>query len=353
MTSKAPESESSTASSRSDDGRVPTTRDADDGPMGGISPPPWVHDQGMPWHFGDPLGEQRRLAEGRGVVPLANRGILAITGADRLGWLHSLTTAHLSGLKPRESALALILSPHGHVEFELHLVDDGTTTWIVTQPGQAEPLRAYLESMVFMLRVEVSDRTDQAHVLWEPRREPDATAPTWLVPAEFAHRGYDGREVIAPIAEARLRVDGASPAGSWALEAMRVAALMPRIGCETDHRTIPNEVGWLGSAVHLDKGCYRGQETVAKVHNLGQPPRRIVLLHLDGSSELPPEHGDRVLLGDREVGWIGTGAQHFELGPVATAILKRSTPVDADVVVQSASGSQVSARQEVMSPGAP
>lgn len=319
-----------------------------------IPPPPQVYDQGMPWHFGDPLGEQRRLAGGRGMVPLSNRGILAITGPDRLGWLHSLTTQHLSGLGPNASALALILSPHGHVEFELHLVDDGATTWVVTQPGQAEPLRAYLESMVFMLRVEVADRTGDYVAVWEPAGYSESGAPTWLVPQEFAQRGYCGREVVLPTAEANERLAASEHlAGSWALEAMRVAALMPRINCETDHRTIPNEVGWLTSAVHLDKGCYRGQETVAKVHNLGQPPRRIALVHLDGSSERPPDHGDRVLLGDREVGWIGTGVQHYELGPIATAILKRSTPLDAELVVESADGSRVMARQELMSPAAP
>ena len=320
----------------------------------GMPPPPQVYDQGMPWHFGDPLGEQRRLASGRGLVPLANRGILAVTGPDRLGWLHSLTTQHLSGLGPHASALALILSPQGHVEFELHLVDDGATTWIITQPGQAEPLRAYLKSMVFMLRVEVADRTGEHAVLWEPVSQPESTSPTWQVPEEFAQRGYAGREIVLSIAEAEERVAASEDlAGSWALEAMRVAALMPRINCETDHRTIPNEVGWLTTAVHLDKGCYRGQETVAKVHNLGQPPRRIALLHLDGSSERPPDHGDRVLLGDRQVGWIGTGVQHYELGPIATAILKRSTSLDVELVVESVDGSRVMARQELMSPAGP
>jgi folate-binding protein YgfZ len=321
---------------------------------GAIAPPPDLHDQGMAWHFGDPLREQRRLANGLGVVPLANRGILTVTGPDRLTWLHSLTTQHLTALAPGASTLALILSPHGHVEYELHLVDDGETTWIVTQPGQAEPLRAYLSSMVFMLRVEVADRSGEFAALWEPMTAPDPSAPTWLVPLEFAERGYAGREVILASRDAAERLAaGSDLAGSWALEALRVAALMPRVNCETDHRTIPNEVGWLASAVHLDKGCYRGQETVAKVHNLGQPPRRVALLHLDGTSDHPPRHGDRVLLQGREVGWVGTGVQHFELGPIASAILKRSTPVDADLVVESADGRIAIASQEVRPPAAP
>lgn len=321
---------------------------------GAIAPGPGVHDQGMAWHFGDPFREQRALAGGRGIVPLDNRGLVTVTGSDRLGWLHSLTTQHLTSMAPGSSTLALILSPHGHVEFELHLVDDGHATWIITQPDQAKPLAAYLTSMAFMLDVAVADRSSEFAILWEPVSEPDAQRPTWVVPGEFAAAGYRGRELIVDRADAGELLAGRDDlAGSWALEALRVAALMPRIGCETDHRTIPNEVGWLTSAVHLDKGCYRGQETVAKVHNLGQPPRRIAALHLDGSSDQPPAHADRVFHGDREVGWIGTGVQHFELGPIASAVLKRSTPLDAELVVRAADGSTMAARQEVRSPAAP
>ncbi|MDQ1741205.1 MAG: tRNA-modifying protein YgfZ, partial [Pseudonocardiales bacterium] len=97
----------------------------------------------------------------------------------------------------------------------------------------------------------------------------------------------------------------------------------PRLGFETDHRTIPHEVGWIGEAVHLDKGCYRGQETVARVQNLGKPPRRLVLLHLSGDSEQLPEPGSPVERDGRTVGFVGTAVQHHELGPIALAIVKR------------------------------
>jgi folate-binding protein YgfZ len=110
---------------------------------------------------------------------------------------------------------------------------------------------------------------------------------------------------------------------------LRVAARRPRLGVDTDHRTIPNEVGWLVRAVHLDKGCYRGQETVARVYNLGRPPRRLALLHLDGSDSELPVSGDAVLYDGREVGRVGTAARHHELGPVALALVKRQVPADA------------------------
>ncbi len=130
----------------------------------------------------------------------------------------------------------------------------------------------------------------------------------------------------------RLTDAGARPAGSWTFDALRVESLRPKLGVDTDERTIPHEVNWIGSAAHVAKGCYRGQETVAKVHNVGRPPRNMVLLHLDGSQEIYPETGDPVLLGERTVGRVGSVAQHHELGPIALALLKRSTPMDAELV---------------------
>lgn len=326
-----------------------------------VPAPPGSPDEGLPWHFGEPLREQRALDAGEAAVDLSNRGVVTVTGPDRLSWLHSLTTQHLERLEPGSSSLALVLSPHGHVEHELHLVDDGETTWIITAPGTSSALVEYLRSMQFMLRVEVLDRSDEFAVVWEPVRQVDAALVTWLVPVDFAglghaeagsDRGGDaaryvphrpdslvGREVIVPrdAVESRL-ASWPQRAGTWALEAQRVAAGVPRLGLETDHRTLPHEVGWIGPAVHLSKGCYRGQEAIARVHNLGHPPRRLVVLHLDGSREELPEHGDPVLLGDREVGWLGTAVWHASEGPIATAVVKRSVPVDADLVVRTSGG---------------
>lgn len=236
-------------------------------PATAVPPPDSVVDQGVPWHYGDPLREQRYLAAGSAAVDMSNHGVLTVTGPDRLTWLHSLTTQHLLDLRPGQSALALILSPHGHVEHELHLWDDGETTWIITQPGRLDELREYLERMKFMLRVDVVDRSAEWAVVGEPAVTPDA--PGWVVPQPFASRGYALRESLVPRSEVEARLASYEHrAGSWAREALRTAALTPRFGLDTDHRTIPNEMDWLGSAVHLNKGCYRGQETVAKVNNL-------------------------------------------------------------------------------------
>lgn len=341
--------------------------------MTAVPSPDGSADVGVPWHYGDPHREQRELVAGRASVDQRHLGVVAVAGPDRLSWLHDLTTQHLVGLAPGGSALSLILSPHGHVEHELHAADDGTVTWLVVEPSRAEALVAYLRSMQFLLRVEVSDLSATHGVVWEPVMGIDPVLPTWQMPPDFAGTGHldagadrggdaskyvpvrpavlPGRQVVVDLGGVDDRLAAApSLAGSWALEALRVAAAIPRLGAETDHRTLPHEVGWIGSAVHLSKGCYRGQEAVARVHNLGRPPRRLALLHLDGSDERLPAHGDEVLADGSPVGWIGTAARHYEDGPIATAILRRSTPIDAALVVRTADGDVAAAQQVVVAP---
>jgi folate-binding protein YgfZ len=316
-------------------------------------------DAGVAWHYGDPMLEQRRLAAGTAVVDLSHRGVVTVTGPDRLSWLHSLTTQHLTELKPHTSTETLILSPHGHVEHDLHLVDDGTTTWLTVEPGTSPALVTWLDSMRFMLRVEVADVTDAFAVVGEPSRlESEAGQPlAWVDPwpllaqgsaaysvvSDLDHPGWDFREVLVPRAELESYVEGRDLAGTWALEALRVAAWRPRLGHESDHRTIPHEVDWMRTALHLSKGCYRGQETVARVHNLGKPPRRLVMLHLDGSGHGLPDQGADVMLEDRKVGFVTTAARHHELGPIALALVKRNTAPDATLRI-----GDIAAAQEVV-----
>jgi folate-binding protein YgfZ len=293
-------------------------------------------DDAVAAHYGDPLREQRALSAGDGFVDLSHRGVVTVTGPDRLSWLHSITTQHLSALPPGASTQALILSPHGHVEHDLHLVDDGETTWLSVEPGTAEPLLDFLDSMRFLLRVEIADRTGEWAVVWRPGGAPvDGLAWTSPADAQFAGQdaGFAGQEVFVPRAGLETYAASAgAPAGVWAYEALRVAAGVPRLGFETDHRTIPHEVGWIGRAVHLDKGCYRGQETVARVHNLGRPPRRLVFLHLDGTEEALPPHGAPVEYEGRQVGFVTSSARHYELGPIALALVKRNTPSEVPLL---------------------
>jgi folate-binding protein YgfZ len=315
-------------------------------------------DAGTAWHYGDPVAEQRRLEAAEAVVDLSHRAVLTVSGPDRLSWLHSLTTQHLSDLPSYTSREALVLSPTGHVEHSLHVVDDGARTWVTTEPGRGAGLLGWLERMRFMLRVEVADVSERYAVLGEMSADEGAAGGpiVWVDPwpgpvgdtacygpLEHPAAGRRWREVVVPRDRLESAVAGRPLAGTWAAEALRVAAWRPRLGFETDHRTIVHEVDWLRTAVHLHKGCYRGQETVARVHNLGRPPRRVVFLHLDGSENVLPAHGASVLADERPVGTVTSSARHAELGPIALAVVRRSVDPELDLVVDG-----VAAAQEVV-----
>ena len=259
--------------------------------------------------------------------------MIAISGEDRLTWLHSLTTQPLEKLAPGEWKEALILDPQGHIEHQLFLVDDGTTTYLHLDREKVAPLLEYLEKMKFMLRVDVKDVSSEFAILKAPGKTDLLGGPFALVPrAEL-------EATISAFNISNLQV------GTWALEAERVAAGKARLGIDTDHKTIPNEIGALNRSVHMAKGCYRGQETVAKVFNLGHPPRRLVLLHIDGSSVELPKSGTPVLSDGKEIGFIGTVARHYELGPIALALIKRMTPAEAVLTING-----IPATQEILVP---
>jgi hypothetical protein len=293
-------------------------------------------DAGVAAHYGDPYAEQRALAAGTGMTDRSHRGVIRITGPDRLSWLHSLTTQDLEHLEPGQPAEALILSPQGHIEHHLALTDDGDALWAHVEPGTAGTLLAFLESMRFMLRVEPADVTGEYAVLTVTSAPGEGIAPALLAGTGTvaAVPGAVGTDLLVArghlqSAATKFADAGLTLAGMQAYEALRIAARRPRFGLDTDHRTIPHEVGLIESAVHLNKGCYRGQETVARVHNLGHPPRRLVFLHLDGSENRLPAHGDPVQLGEATIGFVGSSARHYELGPIGLALIKRTTPVDA------------------------
>ncbi|MCT2592843.1 folate-binding protein [Streptomyces sp. N2-109] len=303
-------------------------------------------DEGVAAHYGDLFREQRALADGAGFVDLSHREVVSVSGEDRLAWLHLLLTQHVQDLAPGHATEALVLSANGHVEHAVSLVDDGVATWMHMEPGKSRDFAAYLESMKFFYRVEVSERTEEYAIVHLPAGS-IAEAPPGAVVREAAY----GRELFLPRGSLEEFAAEHGPAiGVLAHEALRVEDHRPRLGLETDHRTIPHEVGWIGSAVHLEKGCYRGQETVARVQNLGKPPRRLVFLHLDGSEVRIPVHGDPVRLAadgveGRQIGFITTSARHHELGPVALALVKRNVPPDAALI---AGEEATAASQEVV-----
>jgi folate-binding protein YgfZ len=284
------------------------------------------------WHYGDPLGEQRAAERGVAVVDRSNREVLAVPGEDRLNWLHTITSQHLLALADGEHTEALVLDLRGHIEHHAVVSHVDATVWLDTEPGAAQQLLAYLTSMVFWSKVEPRDATAELAVLSLLGPDTHQVLGQAGDLGGFVRVAAGRTDLVVPrdkLTQAwrRLVEAGAVPAGTWAYEALRVAGLRPRLGVDTDERTIPHEVGWIGPAVHLDKGCYRGQETVARVANLGRPPRRMVLLHLESPENLPAT-GDQVRAGERVVGRVGTVAIHHELGPIALALLKRSIEPD-------------------------
>jgi folate-binding protein YgfZ len=349
--------------------------------------PGFVADEstGVAFHFGNPLVEQKSLIAGSSVVEVPARGVVTVSGPDRLSWLDSLTSQSLKGLAPGSSTETLLLDPSGRVEFSAGVLD-GETTWLFVDAPAASSFAAWLDRMRFMLRVDVADRTGDFAVLgaFAPpsvaasslaassieAAHPAGVPLVWVDPwgevaeggvgyaAEAQHpaRDWTYRETLVARDDLQsVESSGVPVAGSLALEALRIAAWRPRAVTELDERTIPHELDWLRSAVHLTKGCYRGQETVAKVHNLGHPPRRLVMLHLDGSDNVLPGHGAPVSAVSPKtgetvvVGAVTSSGVHYELGPIALAVVKRSVDVASTLTV-SADGIAVAAAQEVVVP---
>jgi len=326
---------------------------------------------------GNPLSDQRSLLAGSAVVDLSDRGVISVTGPERLGWLDSLLSQRLDRLVPGASAEALLLDPHGHVEHAMRIVDDGDTTWLLVDEGvhisakgeapRVEALAAWLDRMRFMKQVEVADRSAELAAVGFFGAIPDALAEVTLAPTGVAVIWQDSWSQVAEggwqysptaahpsiawtYAEAVLPREAltALRAGSAltfarpeAFEALRIAAWRPRIATEKDEHLLPHELDWLRSSVHLNKGCYRGQETVAKVHNLGHPPRRLVFLDLDGVEVELPEGGVPITLEGADltaepspvIGHVTAAARHYQDGGIALGVIKRSVPTDAQLAV--------------------
>lgn len=308
-------------------------------------------DAGVAAHYGDPVAEQRALARCTrlALVDHSNLGVVTVAGEDRLSWLTTLSSQVLAGLGEDDSTELLLLTPQGRIEFSAFAVEKDGAVWLITERDQAAALAEYLNRMKFMLRVKITDRTETHAVLGstlDPREVEDADAVlaggiVWADPwsAGIAPGGYtyapagEGEHpasayrrylTIVPAHRLLDAVEGAQLAGVWAAEALRIEAWRPRVGVDSDEKTIPHELDLLRTAVHLEKGCYKGQETVARVHNLGHPPRRLTFLDLDGSEHTLPAAGSAVMNGEKKVGTVTSVALHHEAGPIALAVLKRS-----------------------------
>lgn len=346
---------------------------------------------GVAAHYGSPLPEQRALESGNAILDLSHRGIITVGGDDRLRWLHSMTSQDLLSLRPGESAETLLLDPNGRIEHAIRIVDDGERAWLLVDEGSAGPLAEFLLRMRFAMRVEVNDVSDHYAAMLAfdggtavPVLRAADPVIEWHDPWAAVQRGgtqyaigeHPGsawsavqsvlpRSELSQLAERIVNGD-TQAAGLLALDALEIRAWRPSLTGDADDRAIPNEFDWLRTAVHLNKGCYRGQETVAKVHNIGHPPRRLALLHLDGAAgELPISGALVYRAGEssgekpRPVGRITRAARHYEWGGIALALLKRALPADAPLEVRagetgadpdSRTGETIAASQEAIVP---
>ena len=335
---------------------------------------------GVAAHYGNPLSEQRELAAGTAIVDLSHRAVITITGPDRLSWINALTSQSVSHLAPGESTEALLLHITGRIDYAVRLIDDGTDLWLLLEREEASGLLQWLASMQFALRVTLADRSDEFATIGTlgQTADPVAALPVaaphglplvwhdpWMGVSEGGYQyaavtrhpaaSWTYSELLLPRSQlAQVAASAIHVAGFEALEALRIAAWRPRLATEVDNKTIPHELDWLRTAVHLSKGGYRGQETVAKVHNIGHPPRRLVMLYLDDSDGVLPKRGDDVVVPNsggqsRSGGQVTSVARHFELGAIALAVIKRGTDPLADLLVRSA-GRDIPARQVVVVP---
>jgi tRNA-modifying protein YgfZ len=305
-------------------------------------------DAGVAAHYGDFYAEQHRFVDG-GWVDLSHHDVVRITGADRLDYLQAMSSQAFAGLEAGRHVETLILSPQGHIEHAFGGWDDGSEFLAHTEPGRGVALAELIESTRFMMRIEAESAEEYALI-------DDAAAGLVLVERTAlatlgagegpgggggdGGAGAGGSDGAATAVGADATVARGAPSGVWAHEGLRIAAGRPRFGLDTDHRTIPNELGLIGTVAHVDKGCYRGQETVARVHNLGRPPRRLIRLHLDGSVDRLPARGAEVTADGGAIGFVGSSARHHELGPIALALVKRSTPVDTPLLADGIAASQ-------------
>lgn len=311
---------------------------------------------------GSPFDHQRAFLEHGALTQCPAMRVVTVTGPDRLTWLHSLITQDVLALSVGQTTEGLILDPQGRIEHAFFLTDDGQTSWLLTDAEHSEALASWLSSMVFRMDVAV-DAPEGVVVAAESASSlPAGAFATWSDPwpsiqpgsVGYAPEPHPGEGwtvaygLYAPVSEVTAEHDWVDAS---VLDALEIGAGRPRLA-DIDKTSLPHEYDWLRTAVHLNKGCYRGQETVAKVHNLGHPPRRLTLLHLDGSGSILPGPGDTVLLGGSALGEVTRAAWHAELGPIALARLKRTADPGAELVVQTSDGPIAAAQQILVAPDA-
>jgi folate-binding protein YgfZ len=286
--------------------------------------------------------QYRGLREECGLLDRSDRGQLTVSGPDAAAYLQSQLTNEVEALEPGGGCYAALLDRKGHVQADLRLLRIGADElWLDAEAAATEPLRRHLDTYKIGREVEIEDSSGLRAItsLLGPRAVELAGVGT--PPGEGAHRSGErdgieltavrtdlGIDLISPAKSAgelrrRLVASGAVEVDPGAAEILRVESGRPRFGFELGPEVMPAEAGIVERAVDFEKGCYIGQEPVARLHYRGRPNRRLVGLRLSEAAD----RGAQLRLGERTVGAIGTSCVSPALGPIALAIVRREASI--------------------------
>src|SRR6266536_3110219 len=290
-------------------------------------------------------------------VERTDLALLELSGADVLRYLHAVSTQHTADLRAGDAAPALLLSPKGKIEFAFRLAVLEGGALLDTEAAAAPALGERLARFVLRYDVTVTPLGGAPVVSLVGPGADQALAAAGLPPAPavpdratvaaglVAHRTQLGVDLLgageaAPGAVAPLRQAGVplAPLALWEVE--RIERGLPRWGGELTDDVLAEEAGLLGSHVHLDKGCYPGQETVARVHNLVQGQRRLAGLRFAGGG-LPAPRTDLRTEDGRRAGQVRSVARHPELGPIGLAYVRQVVPTGSRVLAGESAGTVV------------
>jgi folate-binding protein YgfZ len=274
------------------------------------------------------------------MVDRSDRGKLLLTGSEAAEYLQGQVTNDVESLAPGQGCYAALLTHKGKVVADMRILRGPDSLLIDTEPQALAALARNVDMYSIGRDVQLSDVTDERAIL--SLVGPAARAALEVEPPPDEHAWVEGEhgiyvttdlgvDVIAPAADAdAVRAAlGVEPVSVEAAECVRIESGRPRHGIDFDTETIPQEAGLNERAVSFTKGCYVGQETVARLHYKGKPNRHLRGLKL---SE-PGQMGDVVMLGDREVGRLGSTAVSPLHGPIALALVRREAAPGAEVTV--------------------
>jgi folate-binding protein YgfZ len=293
-------------------------------------------------------GQYRALREEGGFLDRSARAKLKLSGADAVDFLHSQLTNDIESLAPNQGCYAALLDRKGHMRADMRVLRlDAGDLWLDTEAPAKDAVLGHLDMYKVGREVEIEDASDAWAITSLIGPAAAELAGTEPISPEHAGRYYvrDEVEILAVATDLGIdlitRADqvmalrevltttGVPEVSEEAAEILRVESGRPRFGREMDETTIPEEAGINERAIDFEKGCYIGQETVARLHYKGKPNRHLRGLRLGA----PAEHGDALRLGERELGRIGTACVSPALGPIALAIVRREASAGDTVTV--------------------